>query len=104
MQETNAVYKSDLSSEQLEAAFPTLMEKLRELNKDLSAEDKSVFAAIINSATEHASFLDENNGSVDKLAYNKPIQAIATTGIRKMIMELPESIGVAKPSHVDIKH
>ena len=104
MQKTTAIYKSDLSSQQLEAAFPTLMEKLRELNKDLTDEDKSVFAAIINSATEHASFLNDNKGSVDTIAYNKPIQAIATSGIRKMIMELPESIGIAKPEHLDIKH
>jgi len=104
MQESVELYKSDLTSEQLEAAFPTLMEKLRELNKDLSEEDRTVFAAIINSATEHASFLNDNNGSVDTLAYNKPIQAIATPGIRKMIMELPESIGVATPEHLDVKH
>ena len=104
MQHTPAVYKSDLNSEQLEAAFPTLMEKLRDLNEDLSPEDKSLFAAIINSATEHASFLQENNGAVDKLAYNKPIQAIATARVRKMIMDLPESIGVAKPAQVDNKH
>ena len=76
MQHTTVVYKSDLNSEQLDAAFPTLIEKLRDLNEDLSPEDKCLFASIINSATEHASFLKENNGAVDKLAYNKPIQAI----------------------------
>jgi hypothetical protein len=96
------LYKSDLTATQLEAALPTLVEKLRELNKDLSDEDKSVFAAIINSATEHASFLSVTDGSIDAPAYSKPIQAITTLGIRKIIMGLPDSIGVEQP--VQTKH
>lgn len=91
---TTEVYKSELTSQALEAALPTLAAKLAQLKQHLSGEDQEVFSSIIRSAASHLATLRSAEDVEDKFRYVKPISAQATAGVRDHILSLPETLGI----------
>ena len=75
---------------ELERAMSTLVEKLRELKKDLTEEEQNAFDEIIKSAalyTEGTKSL-KAQGAI----YAKPISATATLNMKEQIISLPEKL------------
>jgi len=88
---------SEFAAEELEAALPTLTDKLKALQRDLSEDERAVFSSIVNSAALHLERLQTLAGGAEdaEMSFFKPISAVATTTVRRHLLELPHTLGLA---------
>jgi hypothetical protein len=87
--------EGSLDSYQLEKSLPTLTEKLRELQSELSDEERAVFSSIVSSAALHLQSMKAIESTAE-IRYAKPISAAATTAVRNHLLRLPETLGLAE--------
>jgi hypothetical protein len=78
----------------LEAAMPTLTDKLRELQVTLSEEEQGVFAEIIRSASDYTR--ENREQQMTGARYAKPISATATFKMKQHIIDLPSTLAQRK--------
>jgi len=86
---------SELTSATLEASLPTLTKKLEALKSGLSPQEQAVFSSIVNSAALHLEAMQAIGHTAD-ITYAKPISAVATVGVRKALIDLPNALGLNK--------
>lgn len=82
----------ELDSAALEAALPTLTEKLAGLAADLSPSEREVLSSIVTSSALHLEKLQDINSEAEYI-YSKPISAAATPEVRNHLLQLPETLG-----------
>ena len=82
----------ELDSAALEAALPTLTEKLAELATELSPSEREVLSSIVTSSALHLEKLQDINMEAEYI-YSKPISAAATPEVRNHLLQLPETLG-----------
>lgn len=82
--------------QELEAALPGLISKLKDLQTNLSEEEKIVFAEIIESAALHTQNVEaDNEGSgKDLIEFAKPKSVHSTTKMKQQYLELPKTLGI----------
>jgi hypothetical protein len=81
----------------LEAALPSLISKLKELQSGLNADERQVFAEIIESAANHTVFVQaDDEGRHDKKLFAKPKSAHSTVAMKKQYLRLPEIFGIKR--------
>lgn len=83
----------ELDEEALEASLPTLTKKLRELESELTEDERAVFSGIVNSAAMHLQSI-QAIGDNAEIRYEKPISAAATASVRQHMLGLPETLGL----------
>lgn len=76
----------------LEAAIPTLTEKLSSMSASLTEDERTVLSSIITSASLHLKQLQDVNFEAN-YSFAKPISAAATPSIRAQLLDLPEALG-----------
>lgn len=79
---------------ELEAALPSLIDKLKELQKSLSPEEKLVLSEIIESAALHTDLVEAHEEGAPELAYTKPKSVHSTVAMKKQYKQLPEVLGL----------
>lgn len=82
----------ELDSAALEAALPTLTDKLAALAGDLTASEREVLSSIVTSSALHLEKLQDINAEAEYI-YSKPISAAATPEVRTHLLSLPETLG-----------
>lgn len=82
---------SELTQAALEAAIPSLTEKLRLLKDDLSQDEQAILHSIVASAAQHLDTLQEVNDKAEYL-YMKPISAHASGVVRTKMLALPDEL------------
>jgi hypothetical protein len=87
---------SELDSAALEAALPTLTEKLAGLAMELSPSEREVLSSIVTSSALHLEKLQDINMEAEYI-YSKPISAAATPEVRNHLLQLPETLGFTDP-------
>lgn len=87
----------ELDSAALEAALPTLTDKLAELASDLSPSEREVLSSIVTSSAMHLEKLRDINAEAEYI-YSKPISAAATPEVREHLLALPETLGFTERS------
>jgi hypothetical protein len=85
----------EIDTAALEASLPTLTKKLEELKKGLSPQEQAVFSSIVSSAALHLEAM-QAIAHTAHINYTKPISAVATVGVRKALIKLPETLGLNK--------
>ena len=86
-----------MAKNELEAALPSLVKKLKQLQEGLSTEERAVFAEIIDSAAKHTEYVQaDDEGRHDKKLYMKPKSAHSTIAMKKEYMRLPEVFGLKR--------
>jgi len=80
----------------LEQATPKLIEKLSELTKRLTPEEKVVFSEIIESAALHTNVVQAHDEGADGLEFMKPKSVHSTTEMKRQYSKLPETLGLKK--------
>lgn len=88
-------YEAELDDQALERSLPTLTEKLRSLQEDLSEEEQAVFSSIVSSAALHLEAMQAISTTA-QVSYAKPISAVATVGVRQHLLDLPETLGLTE--------
>lgn len=88
----DAQLDTELDALALEAALPTLTEKLGALAASLTEDERAVLSSIVTSASLHLQTLQDANTEVEYI-YAKPISAAATPAIRAQLLDLPEALG-----------
>jgi hypothetical protein len=83
---------AELDAAALEAALPTLTEKLGSLSSTLTEDERAVLSSIVTSASLHLKELQSINAEAEYI-YSKPISAAATPTIRERLLDLPEVLG-----------
>lgn len=87
-----AVFKHN---QELEAALPGLVDKLKQLSATLSDDERVVFKEIIESAARHTQLIQAHDqGSVD-IVYAKPVQVHSTVGMKEEYLQLPAKLGLS---------
>ena len=81
-----------LDPHKLEAAMPKLINKLQELQQELSPEEKKVFGEIINSAARHTNSVVEAQYKGSQ--FTKPISAAATLRMKHQMIDLPKTLSI----------
>ena len=84
--------QAEINASALEAALPTLTEKLGGLSASLTENERAVLSSIVTSASLHLKQLQDINIEADYI-YSKPISAAATPAIRSQLLDLPETLG-----------
>lgn len=87
------------SSDELEAALPTLIEKLQQLQQGLTPEEQLVFQEIIESAALHTQSIQgqdvRGHTAQDfSASYVKPMSSMATFAMRQQYLTLPQLFNV----------
>ncbi|MEI2730414.1 MAG: hypothetical protein V9G08_00075 [Dermatophilaceae bacterium] len=82
----------ELSQAALEAAIPSLTEKLKALKGDLNQDEQAILHSIVASAARHLETLQEANDKAEYL-YMKPISAHASGVVRSRMLALPDELG-----------
>jgi hypothetical protein len=82
----------ELDSAALEAALPTLTDKLAALATELSPSEREVLSSIVTSSALHLEKLQDINMEAEYI-YSKPISAAATPEVRNHLLQLPETLG-----------
>jgi len=83
---------AELDAAALEAALPTLTEKLAGLAESLTEDERAVLSSIVTSSSLHLRELQKVNAEAAYI-YTKPISAAATPSIRAQLLTLPERLG-----------
>jgi hypothetical protein len=83
---------AELDASALEAALPTLTQKLSALSATLTEDERAVLSSIVTSASLHLEQLQDINREAEYV-YAKPISAVATPSIRAQLLNLPETLG-----------
>ncbi|MEW1904598.1 MULTISPECIES: hypothetical protein [unclassified Streptomyces] len=83
---------AELDAAALEAALPTLTEKLAALKATLSQDEQAVLSSIVTSSSLHLKELQDINAEADYI-FAKPISAAATPSIRTELLNLPNTLG-----------
>jgi hypothetical protein len=81
-----------LDPHKLEDAMPTLINKLRELQQELSPAEKKVFDEIINSAARHTDSVV--SAQYKGAQFTKPISAAATLRMKHQMIDLPKTLSI----------
>lgn len=86
---------AELDAAALEAALPTLTEKLGSLSSTLTEDERAVLSSIVTSASLHLKELHSIKAekAEAEYIYSKPISAAATPTIRERLLDLPEVLG-----------
>jgi hypothetical protein len=82
--------------QELEAALPALISKLKDLQANLSEDEKLVFSEIIESAALHTKDVeadDEGQGR-NKREWSKPKSVHSTSKMKQQYIELPRTLGM----------
>ena len=83
------------SPEELEAALPSLVNKLKELQATLSPQEQVVFGEIIESAALHTQSVQaDDEGIHDKILFAKPKSVHSTTKMKAEYLKLPATFGL----------
>lgn len=82
----------ELDSAALEAALPTLTDKLAALATELTESEREVLSSIVTSSAMHLEKLQDINVEAEYI-YSKPISAAATPEVRNHLLQLPETLG-----------
>ncbi|TDV57695.1 hypothetical protein [Actinophytocola oryzae] len=85
----------ELDSAALEAALPTLTEKLAALAGELTDSEREVLSSIVTSSALHLEKLQDINVEAEYI-YSKPISAAATPEVRSHLLALPETLGFSE--------
>lgn len=91
----DVVLDAELDAAALEAALPTLTEKLAALAAGLSEDEKAVLSSIVTSSSLHLQELQQTNPEAVYI-FSKPISAAATPEIRNHLVNLPEALGFSE--------
>ncbi|MDT0448221.1 hypothetical protein [Streptomyces hesseae] len=91
-QNPDLMLDAELDAAALEAALPTLAEKLGLLSADLTVDERAVLSSIVTSASLHLRELQKDNEEA-LFIFAKPISAAATPEIRMGLIDLPEQLG-----------
>lgn len=91
-QNPDLMLDAELDAAALEAALPTLAEKLGLLSADLTVDERAVLSSIVTSASLHLRELQKGNEEA-LFVFAKPISAAATPEIRMGLIDLPEQLG-----------
>ena len=91
-QTEETVPAGELDSAALEAALPTLTEKLAQMAMELSPSEREVLSSIVTSSALHLEKLQDINMEAEYI-YSKPISAAATPEVRNHLLALPETLG-----------
>lgn len=92
---TEQTTTKDTDAANLEAAVPSLIAKLREVQANLLPEEKVIFGDIIESAALHTQAVQSHDeGRHDVKMYIKPRSAYATTGMKKQYAQLDTLLGI----------
>lgn len=76
----------------LEAAMPTLISKLQELQRQLTPAEQGVFKEVIRSAALHTSSTLQAQALGER--YAKPISASATLSMKRQLVDLPYTLNI----------
>lgn len=79
-----------LTTEELDAAMPVLVQKLKELNQHLSPTEQNSLEEILWSASSYVK--DNMQGESLGAKYAKPKSSTATINMKQQIASLPESL------------
>jgi hypothetical protein len=93
--QANTAADVEFEAAELEAALPTLTDKLKALQGELNEDERAVFSSIVNSAALHLERLQALSGGDSAEMAFKPISAVATTTVRDHLLELPHTLGLA---------
>ena len=78
----------------VEDSLPTLVQKLKELSKELSPEEREVLGEIVVSAARHTEYVEaDDEGRHDKKLYLKPKSSHSTVQMKKLYRKLPQELG-----------
>lgn len=83
---------AELDAAALEAALPTLTQKLAALKATLNVDEQAVLSSIVTSSSLHLKELQDINAEADYI-FAKPISAAATPAIRMELLDLPNTLG-----------
>jgi len=82
---------SELTQAALEAAVPSLAEKLKTLKGELNQDEQAILHSIVASAAKHLETLQEANDKAEYL-YLKPISSHASGVVRARMLALPDEL------------
>lgn len=88
----DALLDAELDAAALEAALPTLTDKLAELAGALTEDERAILSSIVTSSSIHLKELQDVNVEAEYI-YSKPISAAATPEIRMRLLALPQALG-----------
>ncbi|MEU6394187.1 hypothetical protein [Streptomyces sp. NPDC046939] len=91
-QNPDILLDAELDAAALEAALPSLAEKLGVLAGELTVDERAVLSSIVTSASEHLQELQKGNEEA-LFVFAKPISAAATPEIRNRLIGLPGELG-----------
>ncbi|MET9496306.1 hypothetical protein [Streptomyces sp. NPDC006552] len=94
-QNPDILLDAELDAAALEAALPTLAEKLAVLAGDLSTDERAVLSSIVTSASLNLQELQKGNEEA-LFVFAKPISAAATPEIRSRLIGLPNELGLVE--------
>ena len=81
-----------LDPHDLDAAMPTLVDKLKDLRKQLGEAEVGAFDEIIRSAALHTDSTLQSQGA--GAMYTKPISATATMSMKQQMVNLPSILQI----------
>ncbi|MGV0870469.1 hypothetical protein [Corynebacterium kalidii] len=82
----------ELNEAALEAALPSLTEKLQALKDELTQDEAAVLSSIVTTSAVHLKSLHDVNERAEYI-FAKPISAAATPAIRSQLLSMPEKLG-----------
>ena len=80
--------------QELEAALPGLIAKLKDLAEGLTAEERLVFSEIIESAALHTNVIQAHDEGDPDILFDKPKSVHSTTAMKAEYLKLPKTLGL----------
>jgi|GEM_PF-4900979 hypothetical protein len=84
------------NADKLEAALPSLVEKLKALAETLSPDERVVFSEIIESAADHSEVVTAHDEGDLRIVYAKPKSVYSTASMKREYIKLPKTLGLKK--------
>jgi hypothetical protein len=81
---------------ELETALPSLVSKLKRLQKELTPEEQLVFSEIIESAAIHTRVVQAHEEGASEIVFAKPKSVHSTVKMKEAYVKLPKTLGLTK--------
>ena len=78
----------------LEKALPSLIEKLKSLQAELTVEEQDVFKEIIDSAVIHTKVVQAHEEGDQDIVFAKPKSVHSTLKMKQEYIKLPKTLGL----------
>jgi len=86
--------KRDDEQADLEAALPSLLDKLGALRGELDGDEQTVFDEIVRSAARHTEQVKADDVESHERIFMKPMSVHLTEGMRDEMLALPKRLGI----------